>query len=369
VEATTKPFPAPVRGRADQGAAAAFLAELFDRHARSVLAICRGLLRDHAEAEDAAQQTFFSAYRSLLSGAGPRDPAAWLATIARNECRTRIRERMRAPLGLPEPPVEESDPAVETIRRADVRSLRLALAELPTNQQRAFMLREFGGLSYDELAAALGVSAGAAESLLFRARRRLRGSLRSALAGVNGLVSAPFALRDLIGRIVQAGSAPVAIKVAAATGGAALVTTGAVAVAPHHHRLAVLQRQAHVARHAVARPVSKGRAIVSTAAPVRSAVEPERHRGGGGSGFEHRGRVAEPREPVEPVEAEHAAPVAEEPRPVQEPEHKTVAPSAEGPGGTGETSLERSGSGDTPELRESGGSGDSGSGDSGSGGS
>src|ERR671919_2982474 len=60
---------------------------LFDEFAPMVLAVCRYQLRDGQAAEDAAQETFLSAHRSLLGGAQPRDPAAWLATIARNECR------------------------------------------------------------------------------------------------------------------------------------------------------------------------------------------------------------------------------------------------------------------------------------------
>jgi DNA-directed RNA polymerase specialized sigma24 family protein len=43
------------------------------------------------------QQAFLSAYRSILAGNEPRQPAAWLATIARNECLDRIRARMREP--------------------------------------------------------------------------------------------------------------------------------------------------------------------------------------------------------------------------------------------------------------------------------
>jgi DNA-directed RNA polymerase specialized sigma24 family protein len=65
-----------------------------------VLGLCRVLLRDSYEAEDAAQQTFVNAYRALVAGTTVRDDAAWLATIARNECRARIVRRMREPLTL-----------------------------------------------------------------------------------------------------------------------------------------------------------------------------------------------------------------------------------------------------------------------------
>ncbi|MER3408847.1 MAG: hypothetical protein C4306_01805, partial [Thermoleophilia bacterium] len=99
-EATTTSAPETFlpRGRPHPGAADHYLAELYDRHGRTILGLCRLLLRDPAEAEDAAQQTFLSALASLRSGTVPRHPAAWLATIARNECWERIQRRMRQPL-------------------------------------------------------------------------------------------------------------------------------------------------------------------------------------------------------------------------------------------------------------------------------
>src|SRR5688572_15124563 len=81
-----------------QDRAADELADLYRDHGRLVAGICRGMLRDPEEAADAAQQTFLAAHRSLLAGTRPQEPAAWLATIARNECRMRIRKRMTAPL-------------------------------------------------------------------------------------------------------------------------------------------------------------------------------------------------------------------------------------------------------------------------------
>src|SRR3954452_13646780 len=83
--AATTSGPEQVRaaGRPGGGAASARVAELFEAHARLVLGICRGMLRDRAEAEDAAQQVFLSAFGSLLAGRAPRDEEAWIATIAR----------------------------------------------------------------------------------------------------------------------------------------------------------------------------------------------------------------------------------------------------------------------------------------------
>ena len=219
------------------------LAELFEAHASLVLGVCRGMLRDAHEAEDAAQQTFLSAYVSLMGGTSPREPAAWLATIARNECRSRVQQQMRAALPVAEALGESSDPMQHAARAEEVESLRHALIQLPLQQRHAFLLREFTGLSYEELAVALGVSRPAVESLLFRARQQLRGSLRSAVAAAASL---PAGLRDWFtqlvtgspdsaGTLAKLGSAPLLAKLGVVTASTAFVTAGAVNVLPARH--------------------------------------------------------------------------------------------------------------------------------------
>src|SRR5436305_14295600 len=94
---TSAPHEPEPSGRSSR-AAAARSEQLYALHHRMVTGLCRALLRDQGEAEDAAQQVFLSAHRSLLNGATPREPAAWLAAIARNECWAPIRARMREPL-------------------------------------------------------------------------------------------------------------------------------------------------------------------------------------------------------------------------------------------------------------------------------
>jgi RNA polymerase sigma-70 factor (ECF subfamily) len=170
--------PETLQDRLAAGEAGARTEKLYRAHLRLVRGLCIALLRDRAEAEDATQQVFLSAYKAILNGSDPREPAAWLATIARNECWARARARMREP--LPVADVETAgagshpDPLAEAIRRADLAALWTAIRALPRQQREALVLREFGGLSYGELAGALGVSDAAVESLLFRARRRLR---------------------------------------------------------------------------------------------------------------------------------------------------------------------------------------------------
>ena len=159
-----------------------------------VYGVCRAMLRDVHEAEDASQQSFLSAYRALLGGARVRDSGAWLATIARNECRGRIAAGMRTPL-----PVAEEDLAGiaacgdETERRLQAEALRAALGELPDRQRDAVVLRYLYGLRYSEVATALGISRPATEALLFRARRAMRHSLRPVAGAV---LAVPLAVRD-----------------------------------------------------------------------------------------------------------------------------------------------------------------------------
>ena len=140
-----------------------------------------------------------SAHRALLNGTEPREPAAWLATIARNECWARIRTRMREPLPAEELETAAStnDPLAEAIRQRRPRgtvardrgtAATAARRAAPARVRRPHLRRAL---------AALAVSGAAVESLLFRARQLCaasfarstrrsparRGSTRSSVAG------------------------------------------------------------------------------------------------------------------------------------------------------------------------------------------
>lgn len=192
----------PAPGRSDPGAAGPLLARLFEQHGRTVYGLCRLLLRDPNEAEDAAQQTFLSAYRALSSGVVPRDGGAWLATIARNECRNRVRQRMREPLVLEPHLIAATESLEETAARsAQIAELKAALLDLPEKQREAVLLRDVYGLRYSEIAAALGATRPAVEALLFRARRRLQGRLRP-LRDATAALLVPAPLRDALAEAI-----------------------------------------------------------------------------------------------------------------------------------------------------------------------
>ena len=228
--------------RANRRVVGGRVAALFDEHAAMVLGLCRLLLRDHHEAEDAAQQTFVSAYRALLRGTEPREPGPWLAAIARNECRARLRKRMRAPVPLDgELELELSDSSDDlaelTDRRTELRQLAVEIAKLPSRQREAIALRDFLGLSYEEVATTLKVSVPVVESLLFRARRRLRDTVRTVPRYAAGIVMVPIAMRAAVARDVPDFDAvTVGLGIAGVAGAAAGGVAKLLSV-PHRSRL------------------------------------------------------------------------------------------------------------------------------------
>ena len=354
------------QGRPGNGAAAARTAQLYTHYGRTVSGLCGALLRSRIEAEDATQQTFLSAHRALLAGTKPREPAAWLATIARNECLGRIRARMREPLPTDQTDVASTaaDPLAEAIRRADLGALWQAIEALPLQQRDAILLREFGGLSYDELAVALAVSGSAVESLLFRARRRLRAQLRTAYASLSGA-----AWIEAVARVFAGGSAPVAAKVAALGVGAAAVSGGAV-VAPqllenHHPRSPAPVRSAPPGAHQVpvVAAVAERHVVVRARSVAAVPAAPPERRDERREGRDEPGRSGPSRAGGTEVtrSGDDEAPLP-----------ATVAPAGSGEGLSG-SSDGHSGPGDissgSGDISSGSGSGSSGSGDGGESGS
>jgi RNA polymerase sigma factor (sigma-70 family) len=203
--------------RSDADVQSEFLVE----HRPFVVKLCRILLRDAEESEDAAQQVFLNAYRAIGVGVTPLNVRAWLAQIARNECRSRVRRNA----AHPETPLTEAfpdggpDPADAAAQLALVARLRQELAALPERQREAILLREFRGLSYDELAAAMDETGPAVESLLQRARRRLVARLEETRRPFVGVALMLDWIRNARSRLLPGSGATEAV----ATGGTAAV--------------------------------------------------------------------------------------------------------------------------------------------------
>jgi len=152
---------------------------LYRGHVHEVYCYVLAVMRNQADAEDATQATFLSAYRAFIGGEKPQKPRNWLLKIAHNECRQRFRTAARRPKLVELDDRAAAPPLDETIPTAD--EIRTALGALSFNQRSAVVMRELEGRTYAEIGQILDVSDSAVETLLFRARRALREQLEGAL--------------------------------------------------------------------------------------------------------------------------------------------------------------------------------------------
>lgn len=156
------------------GQEAAFV-ELYDKYAPEVLGFLTRLVRDPALAEDVLQTAFLSFVRArdrYQPAAGVR---AWIFAIAANAGRDALRRRKsrREDLVGDEPLSRHADPTVSSDPVMG-HTLEVALAQLPDDQREAVLLHKLQGLSFPEIAAALGTTAGAARLRAHRGYERLK---------------------------------------------------------------------------------------------------------------------------------------------------------------------------------------------------
>ena len=147
------------------------LERLYASHKRDVYRFVLRDVRDPDEAEDITQTAFLDAFRALRRGDKPERPEAWLLTIAQNAARRRYRTRAGRPS---EVELDAEYLAAPDREGPSADDIRIALERLRPAQREALVLREIGGRSYVEIAAAMDMSVPAVETLLFRARRALR---------------------------------------------------------------------------------------------------------------------------------------------------------------------------------------------------
>jgi RNA polymerase sigma factor (sigma-70 family) len=154
---------------------------IYRKHVGDVYRYALAVLRNPDDAEDVTQTTFMNAYRAFERGERPEAPKNWLIAIAHNVCRQRFRQASRRPNEVEF--VEEIVPAREEAdERYSLEDIQRALGQLAFNQRSALVMRELEGRSYAQIAEILGLSVGAVETLIFRARRALREQLEGSLS-------------------------------------------------------------------------------------------------------------------------------------------------------------------------------------------
>jgi RNA polymerase sigma-70 factor (ECF subfamily) len=154
---------------------------LMERHLGVVVSVARRMLRDDAEAEDAAQEAFLRLWRSGATlEIGPAGIRPWLRRVVSNLCLDRVRGQGRVKVVEELPEVPEPAKQLAALESQDVqRRVEVAMQKLPDRQRLALTLFHFEGLSQIEIGNVLGVSDEAVESLLSRARRQLKADLKS----------------------------------------------------------------------------------------------------------------------------------------------------------------------------------------------
>src|SRR6202020_2718782 len=147
--------------------------------------LARYLMRNPADAEDAAQECYMRALRHFDSYRGPA-MKPWLLTILRNVCNAesarRGRQEVLTEAGDDDAAPEQSplwqepaaSPEAALLRRHDDETIRGLVAALPQPFREALVLREVNDLSYQEIAQVAGVPVGTVMSRLARARSMLR---------------------------------------------------------------------------------------------------------------------------------------------------------------------------------------------------
>jgi RNA polymerase sigma-70 factor (ECF subfamily) len=199
-------------------------AEIVTRYRGKMLAVALALLRNHADAEEVAQDTFVRAHRGLGEFRGDSSLATWLHRIAFNLARNRYwyffrrhRHETRSFDGALSDENQATfadliasdvpDPAREAANREFFEHVAAGLERLSGRQREILALRNHLDRSYEEIAADLGLSLGTVKSRIARARKHLRGFLADSYGGCEPEASPLqwFEINRTAGRLAGAG--------------------------------------------------------------------------------------------------------------------------------------------------------------------
>jgi RNA polymerase sigma factor (sigma-70 family) len=156
-----------------RGSSRAFEA-IFERYHQELYRYCAAIVGNSADAQDAVQSTMVKVLQALPGERRRIELKPWLYRIAHNEAIEIVRKRMPGEEVDPDSLIGPGGVAEEAVERERLRRLVADIGELPERQRGALVMRELGGLSFEEIGAALGTSAAAARQTLYEARLGLR---------------------------------------------------------------------------------------------------------------------------------------------------------------------------------------------------
>jgi RNA polymerase sigma-70 factor (ECF subfamily) len=158
-------------------------ARLVETYKTPVYSIAYRMLRNSAEAEDAAQEIFLRAYTKLATYDRQRKFSTWLLSIASNYCIDVLRRRRATLVELDEVafalPSEAPGPERSALNREQREAVVRAINRLPDTYRLITVLRYYHDLSYEEIEQITGLTEATVKTRLFRARRQLEDLLEA----------------------------------------------------------------------------------------------------------------------------------------------------------------------------------------------
>ena len=155
------------------------LHQLVEEHARYLHGTAYAMLGKASDAEDVVQETFLAAFKGIGRFGGRSALRTWLVGILVRQVALLHRHRRgKLTVGLDERQEQAAGSVGAETRKVDERlDVAQMLERLSPEHREVLILREYDGMSYEEIAAALDVPRGTVESRLHRARQELRGWL------------------------------------------------------------------------------------------------------------------------------------------------------------------------------------------------
>ena len=148
--------------------------EVVRRHQRLVFGAAFRVVKDPTVAEDVAQEAFLRAFKAIDGYRGEGELGAWLYRISRNLALNVVTRSRETPS---EQMTEILDPArtpeAEAIRSEDIRSVQVALREVPELLRQPLVMREYQHMSYEDIADTIGIPLNTVRTRIFRAKRAL----------------------------------------------------------------------------------------------------------------------------------------------------------------------------------------------------
>jgi len=169
------------------------------KYQRKIMRLLSRMIRDPAEIEDVAQESFIKAYRALPQFRGESAFYTWLYRIAINTARNWLASNKRAPstpsafeneegetFNESDVLTDSSNPESEMASRQIAETVNKAINDLPEELRNAIVMREIDGMSYEDIAQSMNCPIGTVRSRIFRAREAISQKVKPLLENQAG---------------------------------------------------------------------------------------------------------------------------------------------------------------------------------------